>query len=53
MSSSKRVWDNPKRKHFIDQVEMDIDIPDGDINRGRYYSEISVRDAIRLNRINH
>lgn len=34
MSSSKKVWDNPKRKHFVEQTETDIDIPDGDVNKG-------------------
>jgi cytochrome c len=35
MSSSKKIWDNPKRKHIIEQWEDDTDIPDGDVNKGQ------------------
>jgi Cytochrome c2 len=35
MSSIKKIWDVPKRKHFVEQNDPDIDIPDGDVVRGQ------------------
>jgi cytochrome c len=34
MSSTKKVWDSPKRVHWVLGGESDLDIPDGDAGRG-------------------
>jgi cytochrome c len=41
MSNIKKIWDVPKRKHFVDQSDVDIDIPDGDVVKGqRLYNDM-------------
>lgn len=34
MPDFKKAWDIKGRKQFIDQDEIDIDVPDGDMERG-------------------